>query len=123
MVPPDVRFHSIPEPLSFREVRLRSGDIRNLVRAQDLTGFLLDHAGEYELDPWEFWFLVAISGGRLCHEYHSEVASSRGGNPGRHNNASQRTVDPIFRWLLELSASRERVQTEAPEPGIMVRGA
>ncbi len=34
--------------IKLREVRLRSGDIRNRVRAQDLTRFLLHHADEYE---------------------------------------------------------------------------
>jgi hypothetical protein len=52
----------------------QGGDV-DLVRAKDLTRFLLNHPDEYELGPVEkFWFLEAISGGRLCNEYRGEVA-------------------------------------------------
>jgi hypothetical protein len=52
----------------------QGGDIY-LVRTQELTRFLLNHPDEYELGPVEkFWFLDAISGGRLCQEYRGEVA-------------------------------------------------
>jgi hypothetical protein len=52
----------------------QGGDVY-LVPARELTRFLLHHPDEYELGPVEkFWFLDAISGGRLCHEYRGEVA-------------------------------------------------
>lgn len=52
----------------------QGGDIY-LVRTQELTRFLLNHPDEYELGPVEkFWFLDAISGGRLCQEYRGEAS-------------------------------------------------